>query len=269
MIRALLIAAAIAIAPGAHAVEYLKGQAGSDGCVGAGSLTAWSAIAFAAGGDRAAAHAAARCLATRVPEIQNQTDRELYILGLVAGGVSPRGAGGHDLVAELERGRVGGYYRPGGTTNGAIFGILALRAAGRPVPAAVTTRLLRDQAPDGGFSFVPRGTEVDMTAAAIEALVAAGHRCSYRPIVRARRALARLRNRDGGFPIDPGGASNVQSTAWAVQAAAACGARDPAATAYLVRQQAPDGSIRYGTLPRLWPTAQAIPALFRRALPVR
>jgi hypothetical protein len=269
VIRAALVAAVLAVTPASHAVRYLDAHRSSSGCVGDASLTAWSAIAFAAGGDRAAAKAAGACLAAHAGEIRNATDRELFILGLVAARRSPRAVGGRNLVTELERSRLGGYYGSRGATNGTIFGILALRAAGRTVPKAVLHQLLVDQAASGGFSFYPKGTEVDLTAAAIEALVAAGYRCSEKHVVRARKALARLRSRDGGFPIDPGGPSNVQSTAWAVQAAAACHKADAAAIRYLVRQQASDGSIRYGTRPRLWPTAQAIPALFHRALPVR
>ena len=43
---------------------------------------------------------------------------------------------------------------------------------------------------------------------------------------RALRFLVARQNPDGGFPLQPGGASNAQSTAWAVQALVA-GGRDP------------------------------------------
>jgi energy-coupling factor transport system substrate-specific component len=87
-------------------------------------------------------------------------------------------------------------------------------------------------------------------------------------------------NPDGGFPLQPGGPSNAQSTAWAVQALIAAG-RDPdrvrtggsrTPLAYLRTLAAGDGSVRYSRTSRqtpVWVTAQAVIALHRRPFPIR
>jgi prenyltransferase beta subunit len=99
-------------------------------------------------------------------------------------------------------------------------------------------------------------------------------------VQRAVAFLARQQNPDGGFPLQPKGASNAQSTAWAVQAFVAAG-RDPeriskggsrAPTAYLRSLTAGDGSVRYSRTSAqtpVWVTAQALTALHRRAFPIR
>jgi hypothetical protein len=83
---------------------------------------------------------------------------------------------------------------------------------------------------------------------------------------------------DGGFPLSSGGASNAQSTAWAVQAFVAAGT-DPAgvtrkgsrsALAYLRSLVAADGSVRYSRTSAqtpVWVTAQALTALAERPFP--
>jgi hypothetical protein len=93
---------------------------------------------------------------------------------------------------------------------------------------------------------------------------------------RRRRALAYLRareNGDGGFELRPGAPSNTQSTSWAIQAFVAAGVKPPsAALGVLRRMTRADGSVRYSaryaTTP-LWVSGQALPALARKAFPLR
>jgi hypothetical protein len=152
-----------------------------------------------------------------------------------------------------------------------MFGILALRAAGRHVPRAVVRQLVRDQSHSGGWDFFPKGDQADMTAAGVEALRSAGYSCSARPIKRALRHLRHQRNGDGGFSAAAGAPSNSQSTAWVVQAYAACGQTDGKGLAFLQAHQGADGGVAYGpgSIDRAWVTAQAAPAFRRRALPIR
>ena len=63
---------------------------------------------------------------------------------------------------------------------------------------------------------------------------AAAGRGAARPPSGAARFLVRHQNADGGFPLVPGGPSNAQSTAWAVQGLLAAG-RDPARSAATAR----------------------------------
>jgi len=171
----------------------------------------------------------------------------------------------------------------GGLANLTAFGVLALRAAGyssASAPVAGGGRwLARQQNPDGGFGYGPRGgpSDVDDTAAALQALVAA--RVHGSPIARARSYLLLAQNPDGGYPQEPGGASNAQSTAWAVQGLAAAG-RDPSRVtlrgsrspiAFLTTLLTPEGSVRYsrtGAQTPVWVTAQALTALAAKPFPI-
>ncbi len=131
---------------------------------------------------------------------------------------------------------------------------------------------MRAQNSDGGFSFAARGdpSDVDDTAAAIEALVSAS--APHAVVARAARFLAAHENRDGGFPQQPGGASNSQSTAWAVQALVAAGDATKRPIAYLRGRVSGSGAVQYAAgveQTPVWVTAQALAALARVPLPVR
>jgi Prenyltransferase and squalene oxidase repeat len=242
--------------------------------------SAWAAMGLAAAGRRDPR--VARYLASGAPRIRDVGDIERTILGLVTQGGSPRRANGTDLVARLLRAR----RRDGsweGLVNRTAFAILALRsvrAGDRQVRGAVRF-LGREANRDGGFSFQGRGATsgIDDTSAAVQALVAAGHRRGA-TVGHAVRFLVGHQNPDGGFPLQPGGPSNAQSTAWAVQALVAAG-RDPdrvrtggsrAPLAYLRTLAGGDGSVRYSRTSRqtpVWVTAQAVIALHRLPFPIR
>jgi hypothetical protein len=107
--------------------------------------------------------------------------------------------------------------------------------------------------------------------------VAAGRKRT-KTVARAARFLVRRQNADGGFPLVPGGESNAQSTAWAVQGLLAAG-RDPAKVrrsrdplAYLRSLTSASGEVRYSRTSRqtpVWVTAQAVMALARKPLPLK
>jgi Prenyltransferase and squalene oxidase repeat len=275
-------AGARAASPAAYlvAAQNRDGGFGADKGQGSSQLySAWAAMGLAAAGRHDAG--VARYLASGAPRLRDVGDVERTILGLVAQRASPRRARGTDLVARLLRAR----RRDGsweGLVNRTAFGVLALRAArtgDRQVRSAV--RWLGRQAKrDGGFAFSGRGAPsgIDDTAGTVQALAAAGHRRGP-TVQRAVRFLLARQNPDGGFPLQPGGPSNAQSTAWAIQSLVAAGrspdrarrggARSP--IAYLRSLTAGDGSVRYSRTSRqtpVWVTAQALTALHRRALPL-
>ena len=162
--------------------------------------------------------------------------------------------------------------RIGPLVNSTIWGVIALRAAGRPAPAESVRYLLRVQHRTGGWSWAPRGApDSNDTAAAIQALRAAGVRGA--PIRRGLAYLRRLQHRDGGFTLTPGGKSDAQSTAWAIQAFVAAGSKPPAAAMrYLLALKQPTGSFRYArgrTITPVWVTASVLPALVRKPFPLR
>jgi hypothetical protein len=223
-------------------------------------------------------------LAREAPRLRDLGDLERTILALAAAGVSPRRVGGTDLVGRLvARRRADGSF--GGYVNLTSFGVLALRAAGRPagdrVVRTATRWVARQQNRDGGFNFARRGgaSGVDDSAAALQALAAGGRRGST-AVRRAATFLARAQNPDGGMPLQPGGASNAQSTAWAVQGLLSAG-REPervrrrgsrSPLGYLRTLVAADGSVRYSRTSRqtpVWVTAQALTALARKPFPIR
>ena len=182
----------------------------------------------------------------------------------VTGGVSP-GLLGRLHALERPTGAIGP------ALNSTAWGVLALRQAGEPAPAAAVRFILHGQARNGGFPWYPGGRpDNDDTAAAVEALASAGVR--GKPISRALAYLGARRRPDGGSELRPGAGSNVQSTAWAIQALLAAGRKPPAAAfRYLARMRRPDGSLRYSAryaATPLWVTAQALPALSRRPFPL-
>src|SRR5919201_1972569 len=282
---ALAVAALVAVPATARAATptaYLVAAQNRDGGFGAARgqpsnqlYSAWAAMGLAAAGRHDAR--VARYLAAAAPRIRDVGDVERTILGLVAQGASPR----RDLVARLLRAR----RRDGsweGLVNRTAFGILALRAArtGDAQVRAATRWLGHEGNRDGGFAFSGRGATsgIDDTAGVVQALAAAGHRRG-RTVRRAVSFLAAHQNPDGGFPLQPHGPSNAQSTAWAIQAFVAAGSapdrvrrggsRSP--LAYLRSLTAGDGSVRYSRTSRQtpgWGTAQALTALNRRAFPI-
>jgi hypothetical protein len=268
-----LLALAIAVPANAgglgEAVSYLESrQTEGGGFAEPGrsadpNLTAWAVLGLAAAGEPPAG-AAAYLAGQPYP---TATDLALRILALDALG---RDTGA--LARQLE-----GLRRPSGSigplVNSTIWGAIALRASGRPVAGSTVRYLLAAQAADGGWSW-RRGvaSDADDTAAAIQALRAAGVASSSKAIRRGLAFLEARRGPDGGFETEEGKGSNAQSTAWAIQAYIAAGRAVPAsARSYLLRLQRPDGSIRYSaryvTTP-VWVTSYAAAALAGRAYPL-
>ncbi len=225
-------------------------------------------------------------------------ERELLVAD--AAGTDPHSFAGYDLVREILARRLpdGSFpYVPGGEAgaNDTIFAILALSPLHEPeVEAAIAAArewVVGAQDDDGGWYYSGKSTvsEVDMTGAALEALVAAGPPAAE-PALAAYRAsieggldyLRRAQLPDGGFPALPTSEteSNVASTAWAVQAIWALGGnpedwkagpegREP--LDYMESMQQPDGHIRWRAstdMNGIWMTAYVTPAFAGQALPI-
>jgi prenyltransferase beta subunit len=268
------LAALVLTAPAAGATtidaaaRYLEARQQPDGGfaeprgVSDPGLTAWVVLGLVAAG-RPPAGAAEFLEGKPYP---TATDLELRILALVALG--------HDVQGLADR--LEGLRRPSGaigpSVSSTIWGVLALRAAGRPLGEAVSYLLAR-QSHEGGFAW-HEDAEPDSndTAAAVQALRAGGIPAGSKAIGRALAHLRSFQNADGGFELEPGRGSDVQSTAWAIQALLAAG-RPPgdAAYAYLRRMQRRNGSFRYSAryaVTPVWVTAQALAALAGRPFPL-
>ena len=164
--------------------------------------------------------------------------------------------------------------RIGANVNSTIWGVLALRAVDRDVSDRTIDYLREQQKPSGGWPWYPGGkADSNDTAAAIQALRAAGVSEDARSIRRGLAYLRRHQNDNGGFELNAGRGSDTQSTAWAVQALiAAKRLPGPAAFRYLRSMQRTNGSFRYSrrfvTTP-VWVTSQALAALAREPFPLR
>jgi prenyltransferase/squalene oxidase-like repeat protein len=268
---AVALALALAGSPAAGSVAFLQtreapgGGFAERGGTPSAALTAWAVLGLRAAG--AAPDAATRSyLFAHEDQLQTATDLALGILGEVAAGAEPT-----RLVARLRA-----LERPSGTIgpllNGTIWSVIALRAAGEPVPPATVRYLVARQSTGGGWSWSKGGApDSNDTAAGIEALRSVGVKGPV--VTRALRFLRRFQRRDGGFELLRGRGSDAQSTAWAIQAYFAAGAQPPrSAFRYLARMRRADGSYRYNaasaTTP-VWVTAQVLPALVGKPYPLR
>jgi len=275
-------------------ISYLVSAQNADGGFGAARgqrsselYSAWAAIGLAAAGRdplgvRRGGRSVLDALRGEAGTLEGAGDVERTILALRACGASVRALAGRDPVAELLRARAanGSFGR---LVNLTAFAVFALRAAGyasgNPVVRDAGRWIAGQQNADGGFGFAGGGgsSDVDDTAAALQALVDAGVR--GRAPARAVAFVVRAQNPDGGFPQQVGGGSNAQSTAWAIQGLVAAGrdvgrvtragSRSP--LGYLESLVGPDGSVRYSRTSAqtpVWVTAQALAALALEPLPV-
>jgi energy-coupling factor transport system substrate-specific component len=281
-------------------IAYLQSAQNADGGFGAapgqasGELySGWAAMGLAAAGRnplsvRRDGHSVLDALRGEASSLEGAGDLERTILALRACGASVHslpgvGAGGDPVKALLAfRDRNGSF---GDLSNLTAFAVFALRAAGYsaadPLVRSAGRWLAEQQDSDGGFGFATRGagSDVDDTAAVVQALFDSGAPRTGSALGRATAFLIHAQNPDGGYPQQPGGQSNAQSTAWAVQGLIAAG-RNPAAVTregsrsplgYLESLVAPDGSVRYsrtGSQTPVWVTAQALTALAGKTFPI-
>ncbi|CAN5311440.1 hypothetical protein BH18ACT12_BH18ACT12_07880 [soil metagenome] len=258
-LAAALAAATIAVTP----ASFLQSHQGADGSfaeangTGSPELTAWAALGLRA--SRASTGNALSYLASHEGEVTTPTS-----IALVALAQSALGRGPDALLARLP-------VRPR-AVNAAVWHILALRQARRRVARTLVTYVLRSQARNGGFSW-SRGLQPDSndTAFAIQALRSAGVR--GKPVLRAVAYLRGFQRKDGGFELARGRGSDAQSTAVAIQGFVAARVKPPAgAFRYLAALRRADGSYRYSAryaATPVWVTSQVLPALARKALPLR
>ncbi len=319
-LSALLLAASAAAAPNPaneaaldRTVRYLQeAQQGNGGFGAAGEpsqiSSAWTALALAAAGinpqdqARSGGVDAYSFLVSHYQQGIEESDcapiactttfeRELMVVN--ASGTSPHDFAGVDLVKELlDRALPDGSFPhvPGGQAgvNDTVFAILALApvheaAAQAPIQRAADW-VVAAQQDDGSWSWKDRDApgEVDMTGAAIQALIAAG-RAGSAAVEEGIEYLHTAQNPEGGFPEFPGNPeSNVASTSWAVQAIWAAGENPEAWSTgsgeeteepldYMESLQQADGHIRWKRsqdLNGVWMTAYTTPAFTGQQWPI-
>lgn len=280
----------------ARGVAYLEGAQNSDGGFGAAKgqrsselYSAWAAMGLAAAGRdplalRRAGHSVLNALRGEASTLEGAGDYERTILALHACGLPASAFPGASLLGRLLReGSSEGSFEH--LVNITAFAIFALRVAGSSADNRVVSLaghwLAAQQNRDGGFGFAGRGgsEDVDDTAAALQGVIDATGQRQGALVARAVAYLRRAQNPDGGFPQQPGGESNAQSTAWAAQGLAAAGinvgtvkrrsSRSP--LGYLESLAAPDGSVHYSRTSAqtpVWVTAEALTALAGKPFPI-
>lgn len=213
-------------------------------------------------------------------------DTAKLILATVAAGQDPRDFGGLDLLASLEA-TLDDSHRYGGAEAGNVFAqslaILALKAAGRPIPTSAVDWLVNVQLEDGSWSWngdtTPGGGDSNTTALAVQSLVAAGGQDAA--VSKALEYLRGIQNEDGGFPYQKpssfGSDTDANSTAYVIQALIATG-NDPSGDKWAVGGTTPVAALTALQLENgafAWQssvpgenylaTAQAMPALAGKA----
>jgi energy-coupling factor transport system substrate-specific component len=302
LIAALLLAAGVQAKPAEAAtgpraaVRYVENAQNLDGGFGAAPrqrssqlMTGWAVLGLEAGGRNPlevsrGGRTPIDFMRTHARALTETGEIERTVMALAGAGLPVRRLGGENLFARLlSRQRANGSFD--GQANWTAFGILALRAAGRPSGDSDIRRaaawLVRQQSSDGGFSFSGRigGSDVDDTGAVLQAL-AASDRGQSKTVRRALRYLHDVQNLDGGFGQLLGQRSNAQSTAWAIQGIVAAGEGPRrfrrkggrAALPYLESLQQGDGSFRYSrtsTQTPVWVTAQAVAAVRLQPFPLK
>lgn len=269
-----------------HAHQNADGGFAEKGASSSDAITAWAIVAITAAGEDPAQwrpksaspvdflfkqSAKWRQPAYKPPV----TDIARTVLAVVAAGRDPRDFGGVDLVRKLEDAskpagdegeRIGPY------VNSHIWAMIALKASGETPSDDHAQWLVSQQNADGGWGWAPGlSSDTNDTAAALQALVAAGTPASSEAVKRALAYLGARQADDGGFVYTAGSAGDANSTAWVVQGLLACG-QSPAAwrsggtdpQSFLRSLQAPEGYVRSSKARAnnpLLTTVQVIPAL--------
>ncbi len=271
------------------ALDYLSDQQMSDGKISDFSTSAWAVMAIAAAGEdpndwRVNSNpSVVDYLATSAGSANATNDYSRMILAIVAAGHDPADFGGRDFVSLLKATYDGTQIGDSSLLNDDFWGVMALVAAGYDTTTSDAIHdsvsfILEHQNADGGWSWgVGQDSDVDSTAAALMALIAAGQSVSSNPIEEALSYIKSTQMDNGGF--ESWGATNSATNSWAIDAIAAAG-QDPTGPEWtnnagndpvddLLTFQNADGSFNWSSDdPSAQMTAYAINALVGRPYPV-
>jgi len=160
----------------------------------------------------------------------------------------------------------------GNGSGDAAWAVLGLHAAGESIPTQTIDFLKGVQNADGGWAWNEWGTdsEVQHTATCVQALLAAGEPVTATEVISALALIDSAKNGDGGYGYQVGNASDLDTTAFVIQALLSAGQNPPGnwcamvGCGYLLSEQAADGSFLFYGTPSLYATQEAIPALMHR-----
>lgn len=271
------------------ALDYLRGKQESDGKISDFSTSAWAVMAIAAAGEHPndwrvdSNPSVVDYLATHAGSATVPNDYSRMILAIVAAGQDPANFGGRNFVSLLEDAFDGTQIGDALLLNDDFWGVTALVAAGYDATTSHVVQdsisfILDNQNTDGGWSWgVGQDSDVDSTAAALMALIAAGQSASSNPIEDGLSYIKSTQMVNGGF--ESWGATNSATNSWAIDSIAAAG-QDPTGSTWtnsegkgpvddLLTFQNADGSFNWSTDdPSAQMTAWAINALMGKPYPV-
>jgi hypothetical protein len=272
------------------ALDFLRDAQTGDGDIGGFEVSAWVVMAIAAAGEDPADWpmgsnpSIVDYLAAHADEATSASDYARLIQAVVAAGEDPSDFAGVDFVDLLLGEYSGGQIGDPSLVSDDFWGVVALIAAGESAASDIvedSVAFIKDcQQSDGGWGYdvaASWGTDVDDTAAAIMALVAAGESPAGSGAVADGLLYIKSQQTDsGGFGFM--GASNPGTDSWAIDAIVAAG-QNPTSAGWtkngftpvddLESFQNPDGSFDdYLGDPDPWMTAYAIPAFLGEPYPV-
>ncbi len=245
------------------ALAFLTSAQLSDGSFGSALLSDWAAIAYATadGGDTEARLRS--FILSANPALSSVTDYERHAMALQALGIDPYAGTGMNAIVPIVAAFDGAQIGDPHLDNDDIFALIPLMHAGHgssdDIIAKTAAFVISAQEIDGSWD-----TSVDMTAAAIQALVPLSSLADVPAAL--SRAEGYLRSQQGS----DAGWGNGFSTSWVLQAIAALGQTpaqwtkgDRTPLDALAALQQGDGGVESassGASTRTWATAYAIPA---------
>jgi hypothetical protein len=273
------------------ALDYLRGQQGTDGKIGDFSTSAWAVMSIAAAGEDpnswqvGSNPSIVDYLATNAGSASSTGDYARMILAIAAANGDPTNFGGRDFLSLLEATYDGTQIGDSSLLNDDFWGVMALLAAGVDPATSDAIQdsvsfILTNQNADGGWSWgVGQDSDVDDTAAAIMALIAAGQPASSTQVTDALAYIKSMQMANGGF--ESWGETNSATNSWGIDSIAAVG-QDPTSASWesgagndpvddLLTFQNADGSFNWtASTPsnKSLMTSYAIPALLGTPYPV-
>jgi hypothetical protein len=272
-----------------RAVQYIRSQQQPDGSfAGFGPGSTADAIYALAAADvnvaevREAGASPVEYVRGQVANVQDAGLAAKFVIALLLAGQNPITPEA-DYVAIVERSYNAETGQYGADVTAHAYSLIALTAAGRPVPPEAIEALKRLQLPDGGWSFdgtPATGSDTNTTSLAVQALKATGDQSDA--IAKAVTYFRAQQNDDAGFPYSKsssfGSGSDANSTALSIQALIAAGEdlqnwakNGQTPTDRLLQFQNPSGAFRYQDTPpddNAVATYQAVPALAGDTLPL-
>ncbi len=271
------------------ALVFLRDEQTGNGDIGGFEVSAWVVMAIAAAGEDPADWKVGSnpsivdYLAAHADEATSASDYARMIQAVVAAGENPSDFGGVDFVDLLSSEYSGGQIGDPLLVSDDFWGVVALIAAGESAASDIVEDSVAFikycQQSGGGWGYdvaASWGTDVDDTAAAIMALVAAGESSGSGAVADGLLYMKGKQMDNGGF--DSWGASNPGTDSWAIDAIVAVG-QNPTSAGWtkngftplddLESFQNPGGSFDdYLGNPDPWMTAYAIPAFLGEPYPV-